>query len=83
MLKEFKKFLDEELGIDDDITLETSLRDDLMIDSLATTQLVLSLEENRHESIQRSWCIMSPTYSPIVKEQKVLVMCRATLKRRI
>lgn len=45
MLEEFKNFLDEELGIDDDITLETNLRDDLMIDSLAITQLVLSLEE--------------------------------------
>lgn len=45
MLEEFKNFLDEELGIDETITLETSLRDDLMIDSLATTQLVLSLEE--------------------------------------
>ena len=32
MLEEFKNFLDEELGIDDDITLKTSLRDDLMID---------------------------------------------------
>ena len=45
MLDEFKNVLDEELGIDDEITPETNLRDDLMIDSLATTQLVLSLEE--------------------------------------
>ncbi len=41
MLDEFKNFLDEELGIDDDITPDTNLRDDLMIDSLETTQLVL------------------------------------------
>ncbi|MBQ3441329.1 acyl carrier protein [Candidatus Saccharibacteria bacterium] len=54
MLKEFKKFLDEELGIDDDITLETSLRDDLMIDSLATTQLVLSLEEKYNIKVEQS-----------------------------
>ena len=45
MLEEFKQFLDQELGIDEDITRETKLRDDLMIDSLATAQLVLSLEE--------------------------------------
>lgn len=54
MLGEFKKFLDEELGIDDDITLETSLRDDLMIDSLATTQLVLSLEEKYNIKVEQS-----------------------------
>ncbi|MBQ8156556.1 acyl carrier protein [Candidatus Saccharibacteria bacterium] len=54
MLEEFKKFLDEELGIDDDITLETSLRDDLMIDSLATTQLVLSLEEKYNIKVEQS-----------------------------
>lgn len=45
MLAEFQKFLDEELGIDEKITPETNLKDDLMIDSLTTTQLVLSLEE--------------------------------------
>lgn len=54
MLEEFKNFLDEELGIDDDITLETSLRDDLMIDSLATTQLVLSLEEKYNIKVEQS-----------------------------
>lgn len=54
MLEEFKKFLDEELGIDDNITLETSLRDDLMIDSLATTQLVLSLEEKYNIKVEQS-----------------------------
>lgn len=54
MLEEFKKFLDEELGIDDDIALETSLRDDLMIDSLATTQLVLSLEEKYNIKVEQS-----------------------------
>ncbi len=54
MIEEFKKFLDEELGIDDDITLETSLRDDLMIDSLATTQLVLSLEEKYNIKVEQS-----------------------------
>lgn len=54
MLEEFKNFLDEELGIDDDITLETSLRDDLMIDSLATTQLVLSLEEKYKIKVEQN-----------------------------
>ena len=54
MLEEFKNFLDEELGIDDDITLKTSLRDDLMIDSLATTQLVLSLEEKYNIKVEQS-----------------------------
>ena len=54
MLEEFKNFLDEELGIDDDLTLETSLRDDLMIDSLATTQLVLSLEEKYNIKVEQS-----------------------------
>lgn len=54
MLEEFKNFLDEELGIDDDITLGTSLRDDLMIDSLATTQLVLSLEEKYNIKVEQS-----------------------------
>ena len=54
MLEEFKNFLDEELGIDDDIALETSLRDDLMIDSLATTQLVLSLEEKYNIKVEQS-----------------------------
>ena len=54
MLEEFKNFLDEELGIDDDITPETSLRDDLMIDSLATTQLVLSLEEKYDIKVEQS-----------------------------
>ena len=54
MLEEFKNFLDEELGIDDDITLETSLGDDLMIDSLATTQLVLSLEEKYNIKVEQS-----------------------------
>ena len=53
MLEEFKNFLDEELGIDDDIALETSLRDDLMIDSLATTQLVLSLEEKYNIKVEQ------------------------------
>lgn len=53
MLEEFKNFLDEELGIDDDITPETNLRDDLMIDSLATTQLVLSLEEKYDIKIEQ------------------------------
>ena len=54
MLEEFKNFLDEELGIDETITLETSLRDDLMIDSLATTQLVLSLEEKYDIKVEQS-----------------------------
>lgn len=54
MLEEFKNFLDEELGIDDNITLETRLRDDLMIDSLATTQLVLSLEEKYDIKVEQS-----------------------------
>ena len=54
MLEEFKNFLDEELGIDDDITLKTSLRDDLMIDSLATTQLVLSLEEKYKIKVEQN-----------------------------
>lgn len=54
MLEEFKNFLDEELGIDDDITLETSLRDDLMIDSLATTQLVLALEEKYKIKVEQN-----------------------------
>ena len=54
MLEEFKKFLDEELGIDETITLETSLRDDLMIDSLATTQLVLSLEEKYDIKVEQN-----------------------------
>lgn len=54
MLEEFKNFLDEELGIDETITLGTSLRDDLMIDSLATTQLVLSLEEKYDIKVEQS-----------------------------
>lgn len=54
MIEEFKNFLDEELGIDDEITLETRLRDDLMIDSLAVTQLVLSLEEKYDIKIEQS-----------------------------
>jgi len=54
MLEEFKNFLDEELGIDETITLETSLRDDLMIDSLATTQLVLSLEEKYDIKVEQN-----------------------------
>ena len=53
MLEEFKQFLDEELGIDEEITLDTNLRDDLMIDSLATTQLVLSLEEKYNIEIEQ------------------------------
>ena len=53
MLDEFKNVLDEELGIDDEITPETNLRDDLMIDSLATTQLVLSLEEKYDIKIEQ------------------------------
>jgi len=53
MLEEFKQFLDEELGIDDEISLDTNLRDDLMIDSLATTQLVLSLEEKYNIEIEQ------------------------------
>lgn len=54
MLEEFKNFLNEELGIDDDIALKTSLRDDLMIDSLATTQLALSLEEKYNIKVEQS-----------------------------
>jgi acyl carrier protein len=54
MLDEFKNFLDEELGIDDDITPDTNLRDDLMIDSLATTQLVLSLEEKYNIKVEQN-----------------------------
>ena len=53
MLEEFKQFLDEELGIDEEISLDTNLRDDLMIDSLATTQLVLSLEEKYNIEIEQ------------------------------
>ena len=53
MIDEFKKILDEELGIDEEITPETSLRDDLLIDSLATTQLVLSLEEKYDIKIEQ------------------------------
>lgn len=53
MLEEFKQFLDEELGIDEEISLDTNLRDDLMIDSLATTQLVLSLEEKYDIEIEQ------------------------------
>ncbi len=45
MIDEFKELLDEELGIDDDITEETDLRDDLAIDSLGASQLALALEE--------------------------------------
>ena len=54
MLEEFKEFLDEELGIDDEITMDTRLRDDLMIDSLAVTQLVLSLEEKYDIRVEQS-----------------------------
>ena len=53
MIVDFQKFLDEELGIDEKITPETNLRDDLMIDSLATTQLVLSLEEKYDIEIEQ------------------------------
>ena len=36
------------------------------------------LQKTDMESIQRSWCIRSLTYFPIVKEQKVLVSVPAT-----
>ena len=54
MLQDFQKFLDEELGIDDEIDVDTSLRDDLAIDSLAATQLALSIEERYDIKIEQA-----------------------------
>lgn len=44
MLEEVKKVLEEELFVEEEITLESNLKDDLHIDSVAAVELSLQLE---------------------------------------
>lgn len=67
MLEEFKNLLEEELGIEDEITEESNLKDDLLIDSLAATQLALSLEEKYDIKIEQDELIKLETVGDCLK----------------
>lgn len=45
MLEEIKKVLEEELFVEEEITMDSILKDDLHIDSVAAVELSLQLEE--------------------------------------
>lgn len=45
MLEEIKRVLEEELFVEEEITMDSILKDDLHIDSVAAVELSLQLEE--------------------------------------
>lgn len=52
MLEKMKKFISEELNVDEDeITLETDFKEDLGADSLDLYELVMNLEDEYHMQI--------------------------------
>lgn len=52
MLEKMKKFISEELSVDEDeITLETNFKEDLGADSLDLYELVMNLEDEYHMQI--------------------------------
>ena len=67
MLEKIKKILKEELFVQEDITIDSNLRDDLHIDSVAVIELSLQLESEYNISIKQEELFSVVTVNDIIK----------------
>lgn len=67
MIEEVKKIISEEFFIDmEEITEESDLRNDLGIDSLAATQLILDLEKKYSIRISEEEAVKLKKFSDVI-----------------
>lgn len=73
MLEEIKRILREELFIEDEITLDTNLRTDLDVDSVAVVEIALQLETKYDIYISEKEIATLVTVSDVIKllEEKI------------
>lgn len=67
MLEEIKKVLKEELFVEEEITLESNLKDDLHIDSVAAVELSLQLESKYDIDITEQELVKLVTINDVIK----------------
>lgn len=67
MLEELKKVLEEELFVEEEITLESNLKDDLHIDSVAAVELSLQLEAKYDIEITEQELVKLVTVQDVIK----------------
>lgn len=67
MLEEIKKVLEEELFVEEEITLDSNLKDDLHIDSVAAVELSLQLEAKYDINITEQELVKLVTIKDVIK----------------
>ncbi|MDD2435214.1 MAG: phosphopantetheine-binding protein [Bacilli bacterium] len=67
MFEVIKEVLIEELAIEDEITMDSNLRDDLLIDSLMAAEMSLRLEEKYDVSIEEAKLVKLKTISDVIE----------------
>lgn len=67
MLEEIKKVLEEELFVEEEIRLDSNLKDDLHIDSVAAVELSLQLEEKYNINITEQELVKLITIKDVIE----------------
>lgn len=67
MLEEIKRVLEEELFVEEEITMDSILKDDLHIDSVAAVELSLQLEERYDIGITEQELVKLVTIGDVIE----------------
>lgn len=67
MLEEIKRVLEEELFVEEEITMDSILKDDLHIDSVAAVELSLQLEERYDIDITEQELVKLVTIGDVIE----------------
>lgn len=67
MLEEIKKVLEEELFVEEEIRVDSNLKDDLHIDSVAAVELSLQLEEKYNINITEQELVKLITIKDVIE----------------
>ena len=67
MLEEIKRVLEEELFVEEEITMDSILKDDLHIDSVAAVELSIQLEERYDIDITEQELVKLVTIGDVIE----------------